>query len=152
MFLLDTNVISELRKVRHGRTDPRFIAWSGHLRWSELFLSTITIYELEAGISRLEEYDHLQALALRAWFRDKVLNRFEQRILPVDVPIAIRSGRLQLQRTRQVEDTLIAATAQLHRLTLVTRNLQDFDDTGTQLLNPWNDSAAKLDRTLYPTP
>jgi predicted nucleic acid-binding protein len=139
MFLLDTNVISELRKVRHGRSDPRFTTWSGNLRWSELFLSAITIYELEVGISRLEEYDHLQALALRAWLRDKVLNRFEQRILPVDVPIAIRSGQLQRQRTRQVEDTLIAATAQLHRMTLVTRNLQDFDDTGTQLFNPWQD-------------
>jgi predicted nucleic acid-binding protein len=139
MLLLDTNVVSELRKVTHGRTDPGFMAWAQNLRWSDLFLSTITIYELEVGISRLEEYDHVQALKLRTWFQDKVLNRFEQRILPVDTSIAIRSGQLQLQRTRQVEDTLIAATAQLHRMTLVTRNVQDFDDTGTQLFNPWKE-------------
>lgn len=139
MLLLDTNVISELRKVTHGRTDPSFMAWAQNLRWSELFLSAITIYELKVGISRLQEYDHVQALKLRTWFQDKVLTRFEQRILPVDTSIAIRSGQLQLQRTRQVEDTLIAATAQLHRMTLVTRNVQDFDDTGTQLFNPWKE-------------
>jgi predicted nucleic acid-binding protein len=139
MLLLDTNVISELRKVTHGRTDPRFVAWSNDLRWSDLFLSAITIYELEVGISRLEEYDRLQALKLRTWFQEKVLARFEQRILVVDTAIALRSGQLQLQRTRQVEDTLIAATAQIHRMTLVTRNTQDFDDTGTQLFNPWQD-------------
>jgi len=137
MFLLDTNVISELRKVRHGRTDPNFIAWSQGLRWSELFLSSITIYELELGVLRLAKYDHAQANELRTWLQDKVLTRFAERILPIDTSIARRGAWLQLSRTRGVEDTLIAATAKLHRMTVVTRNVRDFDDTGVPVLNPW---------------
>jgi len=139
MLLLDTNVISELRKVGHGRTHPNFIAWSKNLNWSDLFLSSITLYELELGVCRLEEYDHAQAKHLRFWLEEKVLPQFEQRILPVDTVIAVRSAQLQRTRTHQTEDTLIAATALLHRMTLVTRNVQDFQDTGVKIINPWDD-------------
>jgi predicted nucleic acid-binding protein len=140
MLLLDTNVVSELRKVSHGRTDANFIAWSKGLRWADLFVSAITVYELEIGVSRLETYDSVQGTALRAWLHGKMLPRFESRILPVDREIALRSAHLQLSRTRQVEDTLIAATASFHHMPVVTRNVGDFDDTGVTVINPWDAS------------
>ena len=138
MLLLDTNVISELRKVHDGRTDPRFIAWAKALDWSDLYLSVITLYELELGVGRLEEYDTVQGKILRTWLGESVLKRFESRILPVNEAIATRSAQLQIPRTRQVEDTLIAATAYVHNLTVVTRNVDDFRDTGVRVINPWD--------------
>lgn len=139
MLLLDTNVISELRKVNYSRTDAKFIAWSRTLHWSDLFLSAITVYELELGVCRLEAFDHEQAKQLRFWLEGKILPQFEQRILPVDTAIARRSAQLQRDRTRQVEDTLIASTAYLHRMTLVTRNVDHFQGTGVKIINPWDD-------------
>jgi predicted nucleic acid-binding protein len=138
MLLLDTNVISELRKAGHGRTDANFIAWSKGLQWSDLFLSSITIYELEVGVCRLEESDHAQAKILRSWLEEKVLTQFEERILPVDTEVAVLSARMQRSRTRAVEDTLIAATAQIHHMTLVTRNVSHFDGMGAKIINPWD--------------
>lgn len=138
MLLLDTNVISEIRKVHDKRTDPKFAGWARKLRWADLYLSTITIYEIELGIGRLAEYDLTQSLILRGWFEHQVLKKFETRILPVTTEIAIRAAQLQRSRTRQTEDTLIAATALLYGLKLVTRNIEDFRDTDVSLLNPWN--------------
>jgi hypothetical protein len=137
MLLLDTNVISELRKVRGGRTDPHFIAWATTLDWSDIYLSVITLYELELGVGRLEEYDTVQGKVLRTWLRDSVLKNFESRILPVNDAIATRSAVLQIPRMRQVEDTLIAATAFVHNLPVVTRNVNDFEGTGVRVINPW---------------
>jgi predicted nucleic acid-binding protein len=139
MLLLDTNVVSELRKVSHARTDPNFIAWSKSLRWADLFLSAITLYELEIGVSRLETHDLVRGKVVREWLRDKLMPRFESRILPVGADIALRSAHLQISRTRQVEDTLIASTAFVHHMPLVTRNVRDFEDTGVTVINPWND-------------
>jgi len=138
MLLLDTNVVSELRKVSHGRTDANFIAWSKGLRWADLFVSAITIYELEIGVLRLESYDKVQGHRLRSWLNEQLLPRLETRILPANTEIALRSAHLQLSRTRQVEDTLIAATALVHHLPVVTRNTGDFDDTGVTVINPWD--------------
>jgi predicted nucleic acid-binding protein len=137
MLLLDTNVISELRKVRDGRTNPRFIAWAKTLDWSDLYLSVITLYELELGVGRLEQYDRIQGKILRTWLGQSVLKRFQSRILPVNEAIATRSAELQIPRTRQVEDTLIAATAYVHNMTVVTRNIDDFKDAGVRIINPW---------------
>jgi predicted nucleic acid-binding protein len=137
MLLLDTNVISELRKVRDGRTNPLFIAWAKTLDWSDLYLSVITLYELELGVGRLEEYDTVQGKILRTWLGESVLKRFESRILPVNEAVATRSAQLQIPRTRQVEDTLIAATAYVYNLPVVTRNLSDFEGTGVRIINPW---------------
>jgi len=137
MLLLDTNVISELRKVRDGRTNPLFIAWAKTLDWSDLYLSVITLYELELGVGRLEEYDTVQGKILRTWLGESVLKGFESRILPVNEAVATRSAQLQIPRTRQVEDTLIAATAYVYNLRVVTRNVSDFEGTGVRIINPW---------------
>jgi predicted nucleic acid-binding protein len=106
-------------------------------------VSAITIYELEIGVSRLETYDAVQGVALRAWLRDKILPRFESRILPVDADIALRSAHLQMTRTRQIEDTLIASTAYIHHMPVVTRNVRDFEDTGITVINPWSEPQAR---------
>jgi toxin FitB len=137
MLLLDTNVISELRKVRHKRTDPNFAAWARDLHWADLYLSAITIYEIELGISHLVEYDKPQSSILRGWFEKHVLERFEHRILPVTTEIALHAAKLQRSRTRATEDTLIAATAQINSMKLATRNIQDFNDAGIEIINPW---------------
>jgi predicted nucleic acid-binding protein len=137
VILLDTNVISELRKVRLGRTDPTFVAWASGLQWSDLYLSVITIYELQLGIASLDRYDHAQSIHLRAWLEDKVLSRFDSRILPVTTAIATRSAYLEASRTRGVEDALIASTAYLHGMSVATRNVNDFEDTGIKVINPW---------------
>ncbi len=137
MLLLDTNVISELRKVSRGQVHPNFAAWAKTLRWSDLYLSAITIHELEIGVSRLAQYDAMQADILRDWLDNKVLQRFASRILPVDTAVATHSARILLPRTRPLEDALIAATAYVHRMKIVTRNQADFEDYDIEVVNPW---------------
>lgn len=140
MFLLDTNVLSELRKYGTGRAAPSVIAWSQSVPEHSLYLSTIVVQEVEIGILQLEwRKDHDQARILRAWLEDSVLPRFVDRILPVDVPVARRSARLHVPDARQYRDGLIAATALVYGMTLVTRNTRDFDGTGVHILNPWID-------------
>ena len=137
MLLLDTNVISELRKVRRRETDRTFVAWAETLNWSNLYLSAISIGELEQGILRLEQYDSVQASVLRHWLTGQVLREFSSRILPVDEFVAQRSAYLQVKRKRDLEDTLISATAYTHGFMVVTRNTADFEDAGVRVINPW---------------
>jgi len=136
MFLLDTNVLSELR--RRDRTDPKVAAWADEIHPSELFLSAITILEIEAGALMLQRRDEAQGAVLRTWIDRKVLPAFEGRILPVDIAVAQRCARLHAPDPRAERDALIAATAMVHRLTVVTRNLADFQRMGVNLLNPWD--------------
>lgn len=137
MHLLDTNVISELRKVGKGHVDPNFATWARALRWSDLFLSAITIQELEIGVLRLADYDKPQAAVLRQWLHDQVLKKFDQRILPVTTKVALQSAVFLVPRTNTLEDALIAATARVHRLTVVTRNVSHFKNCGIEVINPW---------------
>ncbi len=137
MFLLDANVVSELRKLRSGKADPNVATWSRSVPGDNLFLSAIVVQELEIGVLQIERRDAAQGALLRAWLDDHVLPSFGDRILAVDTPVARRSAVLHVPNPRPYRDSLIAATALVHGMTLVTRNIADFEGTETILLNPW---------------
>lgn len=137
MYLLDTNVVSELRKVRAGRSDPEVAAWADQVEPGSLFLSTITLHELELGVLLMERRDAQQGALLRQWLEQAVLPAFSGRILVVDAAVARRSAALHGPDPQPFRDGLIAATALEHNLVVVTRNLADFEATGVKLLNPW---------------
>jgi predicted nucleic acid-binding protein len=135
MFLLDTNVISELR--RPERADGNVAAWAGAISAASFFLSAISILEIELGALQIARKDATQGAVLRAWIDDQILPRFEGRILAVDTVVAKRCARLHVPDPRSERDALIAATAMVHGLTVVTRDVADFEPMGVALLNPW---------------
>lgn len=137
MFLLDTNVVSELRKAAAGRPDANVAAWALSVPALELYVSAITVLELELGVLLLERRDRLQAAVLRTWLHDRVLPAFSGRVLPVDVVVALRCASLHVPDPQADRDCLIAATALVHGMTVVTRNVADFRGTGVALLDPW---------------
>lgn len=137
MFVLDTNVVSELRKVRQGRADPGVSAWADQVDASELYLSIITLQELEIGVLLAERRDPAQGAVFRAWLDRQVVPSFAGRILAVDEAVTLCSAALHVPDARPVRDGLIAATALVHRMTVVTRNESDFKPTGVPTLNPW---------------
>jgi len=137
MYLLDTNVVSELRKAKTGKADKNVVSWAANVSSPCLFLSVITILELETGIQLLERRDPSQGSQLRAWLEGQVLPAFSDRILPIDVLVAKRCANLHVPDQRSDRDALIAATALVHGMTVVTRNIADFQPTGVVLLNPW---------------
>ena len=141
MFVLDTNVVSELRKVRLGRADANVAQWADSVNAEDLYLSVITVQELEIGALLAERRDPAQGAMFRTWLNSHVLPAFEGRILPVDTAVALRSARQHVPNPRPVRDGLIAATAQVHGMTVVTRNLADFESTGVAMLNPWDPAA-----------
>jgi hypothetical protein len=142
MFLLDTNVISELRKVRAGKADHNVAVWIRSVPAARIFLSVIVIQELEIGVLLAERRDPAKGAMLRAWLEEHVLPSFAERILPMDTAVARRSAALHVPDLRPVRDGLIAATALVHGMTVVTRNTADFASAGVALLNPWNDRLA----------
>jgi toxin FitB len=135
MFLLDTNVISELR--RPERADNNVVAWAGAISAASFFLPAISILEIELGALQIARRDAAQGAVLRAWIDDQILPRFEGRILAVDTAVAQRCARLHVPDPRAERDALIAATAMVHGLTVVTRYVADFEPIGVSLLNPW---------------
>ncbi len=137
MFLLDTNVVSELRKVKTGKADKNVVAWAETRATNDLFLSVITILELELGVGLLERRDELQGKMLRIWLENQVLPAFENRILPVDTAVARRCAKLHIPNPCAERDALIAATALVHKMTVVTRNIADFLGTGVEIFNPF---------------
>ena len=137
MFLLDTNVVSELRKIRLGRADANVAKWADSVDAADLYLSAITVQELTIGVLLAERRDLAQGAVFRAWLNGQVLPAFAGRILSVDVAVAERSAQLHVPDPRPIRDGLIAATALVHRMTVVTRNLADFAPTGVPTLNPW---------------
>jgi predicted nucleic acid-binding protein len=137
MFLLDTNVVSELRKAASGKADANLVAWAQTIETSQLYISAITVLELELGVLQIERRDGPQAKMLRQWLDGQVLPTFAERTLPVTSAIAKTCARLHVPDPRSERDALIAATALTHNLTVVTRNLADFAKTGARLLNPW---------------
>lgn len=137
MFLLDTNVVSELRKARQGKADPQVVLWAQAQEPTDLYLSVITIQELEIGILLAERKDKVQGARLRLWFNEQVLPVFYGRVLPIDQAVALVSAALHVPDPRPVRDGLIAATAMVHAMTVVTRNVADFEPTGVAVFNPW---------------
>lgn len=137
MYLLDTNVVSELRKVRSGKADKNVAAWADSVDAATLFISVITVQELEIGVLLAERRDATQGALLRRWLNEHVLPSFEGRVISVDTEIVRRSASLHVPDPRPFRDGLIAATALVHGLTVVTRNSSDFVPTGVALLNPW---------------
>lgn len=138
MFLLDTNVISELRKAGDGKADARVVAWLSSVDAATFFLSAITLMELELGILRLERRDPTQGARLRAWMDRRVLPEFSGRILPIDAEVALLCARLHVPDPRSEPDAYIAATALVHGMAVVTRNVADFASTGARVLDPWS--------------
>lgn len=137
MFVLDTNVVSELRKARSRKIDPRVAAWQGAVPASAMFVSVITIEELEIGVLRAEKREPKQGAVLRTWIEEHVLPSFAGRILPIDIDVALRCARLHVPDPRNDRDALIAATALVHGMTVATRNVRDFAGTGVALVDPW---------------
>lgn len=143
MFLLDTNVVSELRKAPAGRADAGVVAWAASVPAADLYISAITVLELELGILQLLRRDAVQGAPLRRWMNEHVLPAFASRVLPVDVPVALRAAQLHVPDRRAERDCLIAATALVHGLTVVSRNGADFRATGAALLDPWRAQPGK---------
>lgn len=137
MFLLDTNVVSELRKVRSGRANKHVARWGERADAAALFISVVTLQELEMGVLLAERKDPKQGAVLRAWLDGQVLPAFAERIIPIDESVALRAAALHVPDPRPVRDAYIAATALVHGLTVVTRNVADFEGTGAEIVNPW---------------
>ena len=137
MLLIDTNVISEIRKTELGRGDPQVQRWAASVHPETLYLSAISIFELERGVLLMERRDPRQAADLRFWLEEDVLRSFADRILPVTAAIAQRSAALHVPDPRPEGDALIAATALVHNLQMATRNVRDYAPMGVELINPW---------------
>jgi predicted nucleic acid-binding protein len=138
MYLLDTNVISELRKAGSSRMDRNVRSWAKSVSASTLYLSAISILELEIGILLLERRDRSQGAVLQAWMDEHVLATFHGRILAVDTPIALKCATLHVPTPRSDRDAMIAATAMVHGMKVVTRNVSHFAPTGVGVVDPWN--------------
>jgi predicted nucleic acid-binding protein len=134
MYLLDTGVVLELRKARAGRTDPGLTGWAAGIPRQSLFLSALTLLELDTGAGTAEAKDKAAGAALRSWIDAQVMPAFEGRILPVDVAVVRRRGQLSYADAR---DGLLAATALEHGLTLVTRTPAAFKAGRVKVFNPW---------------
>ena len=140
MYLLDTNVISELRKAKSGKSNKNVIKWAKDASPSSLFLSVITILELETEILLVKRRDPSQGALLHTWLNTHVLPVFSDRILPMDVAVAICCAKLHVPNPCSYRDAIIAATALVHGMTVVTRNVSDFEQTGVEMMNPWEPS------------
>lgn len=137
MYVLDTNVVSELRKANVRKADGNVVKWATGVLPAAVFLSVITILELEQGILQMERRDPAQGAFLRGWLGGNVLPAFAGRVLPVDTAVAQRCARLHVPDPQAERDALIAATALVHGMTIVTRNVTDFTTSGVRTIDPW---------------
>jgi predicted nucleic acid-binding protein len=137
MFVLDTNVVSELRKVASGKADPAVAAWAASTPAGSMYISAITVLELELGVLAIERRDAPSGAVLRAWLDTRVLPTFAERTLSVDTAVAVRCAGLHVPDPRSERDALIAATALVHGMVVVTRNVRDFEPMGVEVFSPW---------------
>ena len=137
MYLLDTNVVSELRRAQTGKAKPNVVKWAASVQPEMLYLSVISVLEIETGILLMERRDLNQGALLRRWLEEQVLPTFDRRILPVDVAVARKCAELHVPDRRSERDSMIAATALIHRMKVVTRNVSDFDESTAEIINPW---------------
>ena len=137
MYLLDTNTVSELRKAKTDKIDKNVQTWANHVLATTLYISVITVLELELGILLLERRDNQQGAILRTWLHDHVLPAFSGRILDINTAVARRCAALHVPDLRSDRDALIAATAIVYGMMVVTRNVSDFRPTGAEIFNPW---------------
>lgn len=138
MFLLDTNVISELRKAGDGKADPQVVAWLSAVDAATFYVSAVTLMELELGVLLIERRDVAQGARLWTWMDGYVLPEFAQRTVLVDRAVALACARLHAPGPRPERDAFIGACAIVHGMTLVTRNTADFAPMGLTVVNPWN--------------
>lgn len=131
-YLLDTDTVSEIRRGR----DPSVAAWTASVAAADLSLSVLTLGEIRSGVERLRARDPVQAAVFDTWLAE-LHSRFGGRILPVDELVANRWGELNAASPRKTVDSLIAATAHVHTLTVVTGNTRDFKGYGVPLVDPW---------------
>lgn len=140
MFIVDTDVVSELRKAKSGKADPGVTAWAESVNASALFMSAVSLHELERGVLLLERRDPRQGDQLRRWLENAVVPAFADRVLPVDGRVARRAATLHVPDPAPLADSFIAATAQIHSMAVVTRNVSDFVRfTGLDVHNPWSE-------------
>jgi predicted nucleic acid-binding protein len=136
VFLLDTNVLSELRRAH--KANAHLAAWAETVPSGHMYISSVTILELETGALLLSRRDKTHGRFICEWIEDRVLTAFDDRILPVDTAVARKCATLHVPDPRPYRDSLIAATAMVHGLTVVTRNPADFEAMHARVLNPWN--------------
>ena len=137
MYLLDTNVVSEFRKAGTGRISKRVEQWAEGISANSMFISVISIFELEMGILQIERRDKKQGSVLRKWLNKNVLGTFSERVLAIDTAVAQRCASLHVPNPKSERDAMIAATAIEHRMTIVTRNVSDFSQLGVKIFDPW---------------
>jgi len=141
MYLIDSNILSEFRKAPAGRANPGVVAWAQAIAPESLFISVITLMELEKGIQLKARQDPIAAGVLRRWLTQRLLPSFRGRVLAVDEAVALENAGYHVPNPRPLADSLIAATAKVHDLCVVTRNVKDFalfqQTRGLRVLNPW---------------
>ncbi len=137
MYLLDTNIISEGRKLGTSRVDPHTALWLGRIDAEASYVSAMTIFELERGVRQMERRDTSQGAVLRRWFNDQIMVNYEHRTLPLSREVALICAGLHIPDPKSERDAWIAATAIEAGLTVVTRNVDDFATMGVTLINPF---------------
>lgn len=138
MYLLDTNILSEFRKIGSTREHPQVKAWLCSVTPDQLFISTISLMEIKMGILSAEHRgDHAQAMHLNAWYQQDIKQKFARQLLPISGEIAEICAELHVPNRRPFGDSCLAATALVHNFTLVTRNVKDFQGLKLRLINPF---------------
>ncbi|MDG2953771.1 type II toxin-antitoxin system VapC family toxin [Bisgaard Taxon 10/6] len=143
MYLLDTNIVSELRKMEKHQADPNVTKWFEQINLNDAYLSVVTLFEIKVGILQLQRKDIQQAAILQNWFETRLLPLFEHRILPLSSQIMLACAEFHIPNKKPLNDAYLAATAKVHRFKMVTRNTKDFEKLKLDLINPFGQKKAR---------